>query len=114
MFADNRKPVTVNGVHYDSINEAARALDMCPVTLSRWLKNGWSVHKRVGSQWKEPLFIDGVSDSSGKLVAFWSVREVAEFLHISWYKAKLVVEGQRAVDKYRKHSVQKPGSGHEK
>ena len=49
MFADNRKPVTVNGVHYDSINEAARALDMCPVTLSRWLKRGRSVKRHLGA-----------------------------------------------------------------
>lgn len=97
------KPVTIDGVYYDSIESAARALNMCSVTLSRWLKSGRPVHRRTGSQWNEPLFIDGLTDSSGKPVAFWSVREVAEFLHISWYKAKLVVEGQRAVNKYRKH-----------
>ena len=102
MSIANPKPVTINGVHYDSISEAARALNMCPVTLSRWLKNGWSVHKRVGSQWKEPLFIDGVVDSSGRLVEFWCVREVAEYLHISTYKASLLVAGQRAVNAARK------------
>lgn len=94
------KEVTIDGVHYDSINEAARALDLCPVTLSRWLKRGISVHKRVGSQWKKPLFLDGAVDSSGKPVEFWSVREVAEYLHISSYKASLLVAGQRAVNKY--------------
>ena len=105
MFADNRKPVTVNGVRYDSNNEAARALDMCPVTLSRWLKRGRSGKRHLGSQWDSPLVLDCVPG-----VEFWSVREVAEYLHLSPYKANLLVNAQRMLDAYRKNPERKFGS----
>ena len=105
MLVANSKPVTINGVHYDSINEAARALDMCPVTLSRWLKRGRSVKRRLGSQWDSPLVLDC---APGK--EFWSVREVAEYLHLSPYKANLLVNAQRMLDMYRKNPERKFGS----
>ena len=104
MFA-SKKPVTVNGVHYDSINEAARALDMCPVTLSRWLKRGRSVKRHLGSQWEAPLVLDCAPG-----VEFWSVREGAEYLRISPYKANLLVNAQRMMDDYRKNPERKFGS----
>ena len=98
------KPVTINGVHYDSIESAARALNMCSVTLSRWLKRGRSVKRRLGSQWDSPLVLDCVPDRE-----FWSVREVAEYLHLSLYKANLLVNAQRMLDDYRKNPERKFG-----
>ena len=98
------KPVTVNGVHYDSIESAARALNMCSVTLSRWLKRGRSVKRRLGSQWDSPLVLDCVPG-----MEFWSVREVAEYLHLSPYKANLLVNAQRMLDDYRKNPERKFG-----
>ena len=105
MAIASPKPVTINGVHYDSINEAARALDMCPVTLSRWLRRGRSVKRHLGSQWDSPLVLDCVPGKE-----FWSVREVAEYLHLSPYKANLLVNAQRMLDDYRKNSERKLGS----
>ena len=99
------KPVTINGVHYDSIERAARALHMCSVTLSRWLKRGRSVKRHLGSQWDSPLVLDCVPGKE-----FWSVREVAEYLHISPYKANLLVNAQRMFDDYRKNPERKFGS----
>ena len=98
------KPVTINGVHYDSIESAARALNMCSVTLSRWLKRGRSVKRHLGSQWDSPLVLDCAPGE------FWSVREVAEYLHISPYKANLLVNAQRMFDDYRKNPERKFGS----
>ena len=99
------KPVTINGVHYDSIESAARALNMCSVTLSRWLKRGRSVKRPLGSQGASPLVLDCAPG-----VEFWSVREVAEYLHISPYKANLLVNAQRMFDDYRKNPERKFGS----
>lgn len=98
------KPVTINGVHYDSIESAARALNMCSVTLSRWLKRGRSVKRHLGSQWDSPLVLDCVPDRE-----FWSVREVAEYLHLSPYKANLLVNAQRMLNDYRKNPERKFG-----
>ena len=105
MAIASPKPVTINGVHYDSIESAARALNMCSVTLSRWLRRGRSVKRHLGSQWDSPLVLDCVPGKE-----FWSVREVAEYLHLSPYKANLLVNAQRMLDDYRKNPERKFGS----
>ena len=99
------KPVTINGVHYDSIESAARALNMCSVTLSRRLQRGRSVKRHLGSQRDSPLVLACAPGGE-----FWSLREVAEYLHISPYKANLLVNAQRMLDDYRKNPELKFGS----
>ena len=61
--------------------------------------------RHLGPQWDSPLVLDCVPG-----VEFWSVREVAEYLHLSPYKANLLVNAQRMLDDYRKNPERKFGS----